>query len=151
MTKVVSPSNSIAHGKHHFFVRVYFEDTDSGEIVYYANYLKFAERSRTEMLREIGFGHKTLKENYGIGFVVSSCDVEFLKPAKLDDLLEIETEILMVRGASIKMRQKIKKDKKEIVIIDVKLACVGSNGSVKRLPPRLYKMMTGLNLSECEV
>ena len=103
MTKLISPSDSITNGKHHFFVRVYFEDTDSGEVVYYANYLKFAERSRTEMLREIGFGHETLKENYGIGFVVRSCDVEFHKPAKLDDLLKIETEILMVRGASIKM------------------------------------------------
>ena len=136
----------IVGGKHLHGVRVYFEDTDAGGIVYYANYLKFSERARTEMLRAIGYEHKDKGKNYGVSFVVSRCNVEFFKPGMLGDWLEVETEILMVRGASIRMRQNIKKGNHELVLMEVKLACISSDGSPVRIPIRLRDRMSDLIL-----
>ena len=129
---------------HRLMVRVYYEDTDAGGIVYYANYLKFAERARTEMLRELGFEHKNNEKNHGANFVVRACNVEFYKPGLLDDFLEVQTEILAVRGVSIRMRQSIKKKSQEIALIEVKLACIASNGNVMRIPITLRNRMSGL-------
>src|SRR6202041_3544965 len=79
---------------HHFPVRVYYEDTDAAGIVYYANYLKFAERARTEMMRESGSNHRELGEAFDAAFAVSRCEIDYLKPALLDDLLTVETRVL---------------------------------------------------------
>ena len=136
----------IVGGKHRHGVRVYFEDTDAGGIVYYANYLKFSERARTEMLRAIGYEHKDKGKKYGVSFVVRTCNVEFFKPGKLDEFLEVETKILMVRGASIRMRQSVKKGNQELVLMEIKLACISSNGGVMRIPTMLRNRMSDLIL-----
>ena len=92
-------------------VRVYWEDTDAGGIVFYANYLKYFERARTEWLRSLGIGQQTLKTDLGCMFVVSETHVKYLSPAVLDDLLEIETNILERGKSSITLEQKAyKKD-----------------------------------------
>src|SRR5499426_1774526 len=87
-------------------IRVYFEDTDAAGIVYYANYLKFAERARTDMLRDLGISHADMMKRDGLVLVVRRCEVDYLKPAKLDDLLTVETETVKLGGASVDLRQR---------------------------------------------
>ncbi len=144
MNKISSLANGFVDGKHCLPVRVYYEDTDSGGVVYYANYLKFAERARTEMLREIGSEHQVMKEELGVGFVVRTCNADYQKPAWLDDLLEVETEILAVRGASVQMRQTVKRDNEPLVIMEVKLACMSFDGKAARIPEGVTTRMTEL-------
>ena len=138
-------------GKHHFPVRVYYEDTDSGGIVYYANYLKFVERARTEFLRKLGFEQSSGAMNYDSVFVVRSCSIDYINSAKLDDLLEIETEILTVRGATVDMRQEVKKNGTEVAAVQVKIVCLAANGQVKRIPRELTSQLTSVNFENYEV
>lgn len=109
---------------HRLPVRVYFEDTDSGGIVYYANYLKYAERARTELLRSIGIESGDLMLGLGIGLAVRRCNVEYLKPAKLDDELVVETVLRKVGGASMEAHQTVKRAKETLVQMDIKLGCI---------------------------
>ena len=92
---------------HHFPLRVYYEDTDLGGIVYYANYLKFAERARTEMLRAAGIEQTVLRAESGIQFVVRHCAVDYYQSATLGDRLLIETRIVAARGARLTLEQDI--------------------------------------------
>lgn len=122
---------------HSFPVRVYYEDTDAGGIVYYANYLKFAERARTELLREKGFSHTEAGRAHGIGFAVRRCAADYRKPAVLDDLLQVETTVETVAGASLNMRQTIRRDDEILVEIDVKVVAIDGRGKPARLPNAL--------------
>lgn len=144
MNEITQTLPSIIDGKHRLLVRVYFEDTDAGGTVYYANYLKFAERARTEMMREIGHEHTDTRKNCGTNFVVKACNVEFDKPGRLDDFLEVETEILTIRGASIQLRQKVKRGVEDLVRIDIKLAYINMNGGPIRIPLILRDRMSDL-------
>lgn len=108
-------------------IRVYYEDTDSGGVVYYANYLKFAERGRTELLRSEGFTNKSLLESKGFAFVVRHIEADYLKPAVLDDLLEVRTEVLEIKNASVVMRQTIFCHDAVLFKLNVVLACVDLN------------------------
>lgn len=94
---------------HAIGLRVYYEDTDAGGVVYYANYLRYFERARTELLRSIGFDQRSLLETQRIGFVVRSLAIDYLAPARLDDELRIETTIERVRNASIRFVQAAKR------------------------------------------
>jgi len=98
--------------------------TDSGGVVYYANYLKFAERARTELLRSEGFGNKSLLDQEGIAFVVRQITADYLKPARLDDLLEIQTSVEALKNASVMMNQSIYLHNELIFTLRVKLVCV---------------------------
>ena len=147
---MASSASAITDGIHRLPIRVYYEDTDSGGVVYYANYLKFAERARTEMLREIGSEHQDMKADLDVGFVVRNCNADYRKPAQLDDLLVVETEILAVRGASIQMRQTVKKDNDALVVMDVKLACKSFSGGAARIPQDIRGAMTDLIVSKSE-
>lgn len=118
-------------------VRVYYEDTDSGGIVYYANYLKFAERGRTELLRAHGHDHRTLMRRHGFGFAVRRCSVEYLKPAMLDDMLRVETTVREAAGARIDMAQNILRGDELLVGITVRLALIDGAGRPVRLPLEL--------------
>lgn len=126
---------------HSFPVRIYYEDTDAAGIVYYANYLKFAERARTEMLRIAGFDQSELMREHGIGFVVRKCNCEFLKPAALDDRLTIETRLNDISGVSMAMQQTIRRGNETLVTIDVKLAVIGAKMRPVRLPDPVRKAM----------
>jgi acyl-CoA thioester hydrolase len=126
---------------HTFPIRVYYEDTDAAGIVYYANYLKFAERARTEALRLSGINQSDLLREQKIGFVVRKCNVDFLKPAMLDDLLTIETKLNDISKVSLSMRQSIFRDKETLVIMEIKLAVVGENMKLAKMPEFIRKSM----------
>lgn len=124
-----------------FHIRVYYEDTDVGGIVYYANYLKFAERARTEALRSLGINQSDLMRKENIYFIVRHCNIDFLRPAKLDDLLTIETLIHDINRVSINMIQDIKKDGEILVSLKVKLAIINSSMKPVKLPDYIKKSM----------
>lgn len=107
---------------HRHPVRVYYEDTDAGGIVYHAAYLRFAERARTEMLRAAGFDHVTLQRAHGLLFAVRRCTVEFMAPARLDDLLSVETRALRLGGARLVLEQTVRRDGSLLVALEVELA-----------------------------
>jgi acyl-CoA thioester hydrolase len=132
---VGAPSRANAH--HVFALRVYYEDTDAAGIVYYANYLKFAERARTEMLRAHGFDHTRLDAVAGLAFAVRSCNVDYLLPARLDDALEVHTRITRVGGATLEADQDIRRDGTTVTRMRVRLACLNRRGRPARLPPTL--------------
>ena len=122
---------------HSFPIRVYYEDTDAGGIVYHSNYLNFAERARTELVREMGISQRAmLEEGGGTAFAVRAASLDFLKPAKLDDLLRVETEVTAVGGASVELRQIIKRepDATELVRIGVRLGYITLSGKPARIP-----------------
>ena len=119
---------------HRIKTRVYYEDTDAAGIVYHTAYLRHAERGRTEFLRARGFDHRTLRERESGGFVVRSMAIEFLRAARLDDELAIETAVLEVRGASLAMEQKVTCAGQDLVTMNVRLAFLGDDGRAMRLP-----------------
>lgn len=122
---------------HVFPVRVYFEDTDAGGIVYYANYLKFAERARSEMLRDAGIESSKIMDDHGVALTVRTCHVDYHKPARLDDALEVHSRIVKVGGASLNGEQRIKKGGRDLVALEIKLACMAMDGKPARLPKEL--------------
>ena len=101
--------------------RVYYEDTDAGGIVYYANYLKFAERARTEFIRTLGVNQEKKLEVGQTGFVVRSCNIDYIASARLDDALIVTCKVLEIGGASLLMRQEIYRENTLLTQIDVKL------------------------------
>ena len=119
---------------HCFPMRIYYEDTDAGGIVYYANYLRFAERARTEMLRESGIESSQLMAEDGVALAVRRCTMDFIKPAQLDDLIVVETTLTKVGGASLEAIQVVRRDDEELVKIDLKLGCMSLDGGAARLP-----------------
>lgn len=125
------------HNTHTHSIRVYYEDTDAGGVVYYANYLKFAERARTELLRERGIEQAALAEKEGIYFVVRNATLDLRRPARLDDKLNVETTIKKVGGASIEMQQNISCENALLAVIEVKIASIAKNFSPKKMPPSL--------------
>ena len=122
---------------HVYPIRVYYEDTDAEGIVYYANYLKFAERGRTEMLRAAGIDHTTLWDTHGVGFAVRNITADYLKPAKLDDALTVHSRLLSVRGASMSAEQVVKREREDLVHMSVRLACIDHGGKPARFPKQL--------------
>lgn len=123
-----------AGGVHRTPIRVYYEDTDSGGIVYYANYLKFAERGRTEYLRDIGFDHRVLLRQFGLGFVVRRCTIDYRVPAVLDDALVVETVLQDIAGARFEMAQRVLRNATILCELAVTLGCVNQAGRPSRLP-----------------
>jgi len=127
-------------------VRVYYEDTDAGGVVYYANYLKYVERARTEYLRELGFEQINLLENYGMVFIVKSVEANYLSPAFLDDLIEVETVIKKVNHASLIFTQKIVNIDKSTVLFNaiVKVVSVFNNNLKPcALPQEILEKLNG--------
>ena len=105
-------------------LKVYYEDTDSGGVVYYANYLKFFERARTEAIAEIGLSNKKLLEENGILIIVKSCNIEYKRPAKLEDQLEVKSSVISISNTSFKMKQKAYRDKELITDCEIHLVIV---------------------------
>ena len=115
-------------------LKVFYEDTDSGGVVYYANYLKFFERARTEAIAEIGLSNKKLLEENGIFIIVKSCNIEYKRPAKLEDQLEIKSNIISISNTSFKMRQKAFRDKELITDCEIQLVIVDGKGKPSKIP-----------------
>jgi len=127
-----------AEGRHVYALRVYYEDTDAGGVVYHANYLRFAERARTEALRALGIPHAELVEQFSLMFVVRRVEMDYLRPARLDDSLVVVTEVEKVGGATIRLRQTIAaEDGTELTVARVQLACVSPGEErPRRIPAR---------------
>ena len=132
----VALDGEIRDGRHVLTVRVYYEDTDFSGRVYHASYLRFLERGRTEWLRRRGFGHRDLAESSGVMFAVRSMQIEFLAPAMMDDLLEVETSAAIVRGASITFHQRVVRADKALVTAEVLVASL-RDGRPARIPAEL--------------
>ena len=128
-------------------IRVYYEDTDAGEVIFYANYLKFMERARTEWLRKIGFDHKILKEKYELLFAVKNLTIDYIKPGHLDDLLTVTSELLDSRKASLTFGQNIKNENNELLSeAKVKVACINSKTlKASPMPDELILELTNDN------
>lgn len=125
---------------HQLKIRVYFEDTDAGGVVYHARYLAFAERGRSEMLREAGFPHAQIFKATGIAFAVVSMNINYAAPARLDDLLTVKSKITKVGGASMEMQQDIYSDDRLLTEIKVTLVCIDSKFKAVRLPAEIRKI-----------
>ena len=130
-------TSRLVNGVHHLFTRVYYEDTDAAGIVYYANYLKFAERARTELLRLLGVEQERLRRETGIAFAVKRCTVDYFRPALLDDELLVESRLVAVGGASVDVDQRVSRGAAELARLAVRIACLGRDGRPARLPPAL--------------
>ena len=115
-------------------LKVYFEDTDAGGVVYYANYLKFFERARTDAISNIGLSNKKLLDEYGVFIIVKSCNVEYLKPAKLEDQLEIKSSIISTSNTSFRMKQKAFRDQELITDCEIHLVIVDKSGRPTKIP-----------------
>ena len=110
--------------KHSYKVRVYYQDTDAGGIVYHSKYLDFAERARSELLVEMGVSNKKLIEEEGVAFVLSSASIQYKSPAKLDDVIEVETMVKEMKNASMIMEHRFLVDGQLKVSIEIKLAVI---------------------------
>jgi len=117
-----------------FPVRVYYEDTDAGGVVYYANYLKFAERARTEFLRHLKITNSTFQERHGLAFVVRHIGVDYISPARLDDMLDVCLTVTKVGGASLEGVQSIKRDGQLLLTLNIRLGCMKLAGGPGRFP-----------------
>ena len=126
-------------------IRVYFEDTDAAGIVYYANYLKFAERARTDWLRDLGVAHAEMIKRDGLTLVVRRCAVDYLKPARLDDELMVETELIKLGGASVELAQRVRRGSELLADMTVLVVCVGRDGKAARIPDYLRAALPPLN------
>jgi acyl-CoA thioester hydrolase len=140
-----SLDGEIRGGRHVFAVRVYYEDTDFTGIVYHANYLRYMERGRTNYLRLIGADHRALfeaaqREAPGFAFVVRSMSLDFLRPARMDDVLEVVTEPEEVLGASVTLRQRVLRGTELLVEARVRVAFV-SGGRARPIPKPLRTAM----------
>jgi acyl-CoA thioester hydrolase len=133
---------------HIWRVRVYFEDTDAGGVVYHGNYLKFAERARTELMRAGGFDHSGLAKEHGVLIVVRDCTMEFIAPARLDDALEVRSQIVTIGGASLSIRQEVFRPMPEtggdklLVRLELRLACIDREFRPARLPEALKRALS---------
>jgi acyl-CoA thioester hydrolase len=124
---------------HRLTVRVYYEDTDFSGLVYHAAYLHFFERGRTEMLREIGIHHSELIRD-GIAFAVRRMSIDFLAPARIDDLLEVVTEVVSTTAARLNLSQQVFRAGALIATAEVQVVGIKAGGGVARLPRRLLEM-----------
>lgn len=141
----VNPPAIPPNGRHRYRLRAYYEDTDPGGIVYHARYLGFAERGRTEAMREMGIAHAEMVERFAVMFVVRHVAIDYLRPARLDDSLVVETSALEVGGASVVMRQDIIGPEGLCVGITLRLGCVRrDDGRPARLPARWREVMAAL-------
>jgi acyl-CoA thioester hydrolase len=125
-------------------IRVYYEDTDAAGIVYYANYFRFIERGRTELLRTLGHDQSELM-NEGVAFAVREASADFLKPAKLDDLLTVETTIATLGRAQLTFSQRILRDKERLLDAKIRVACIDpSRGKPIAMPRALHDQFSAL-------
>lgn len=135
--------------KDNFEVRVYYDSTDAGGVVYHSRYMDFCERARTEFLRNRGIIQSKLIEEMGVGFVVSRAELEFKKSAKLDDLLSVTTELVENNGVILKLKQEIylvsryghSVNNEFLFSMNVCIVCVNRNGKVTRIPKDIISLL----------
>ena len=151
MSQLPTPSQGLlSAGTHFLSIRVYYEDTDAGGIVYHAAYLRFAERARTEMLRAVGIDLVKLRDEHGLMFVVRKGEVDYERPAKFDDVLIVQSDLIALGGATATIDQRIHRmtDTRElgdkVATFRAHVACVQNSGRVGRLPADVRELMKTL-------
>jgi acyl-CoA thioester hydrolase len=122
-------------------LRVYYEDTDMAGIVYYANYLRFIERGRSDWVRDIGMDQNRMKDEYGIVFAVKRIEADYLAPARLDDILVVETVLDEVKGARFLMKQRVMRGEQCLFTADVSIVVMTLNGRPTRLPAEIRALL----------
>jgi acyl-CoA thioester hydrolase len=120
-------------------VRVYYEDTDMGGIVYYANYLRYIERARSDWVRSLGVDQNAMREKDGVVFVVRRVEADYLKPAKFDDELVVRTVVKAVTGARLIMSQEVIRGDEVLFQAEVTVVCLGDGGAPARLPANIRR------------
>ncbi len=142
------PPVTVRDGVHTYGLRVYYEDTDAGGVVYHANYLRFAERARTEAMRDIGAPHAEMASQTGLIFMVRRVELDYLAPARIDDSLIVETRGRSMRAASVVIDQTIRRaesPERVLVSLRIELACVGlADGRARKVPTRWREALAGL-------
>ncbi len=123
--------------KFKFSVKVYYEDTDAGGVVYYANYLNFLERARSEAIYSLGYTNSGLLESYGVLLIVKSCKIEYKKPAKFEDKLDIVSEVVSFTKTSFIMKQNILRNNELISTAEIHLVSIAKNGKPSKVPDEL--------------
>ena len=130
--------------EHRMTIRIYYEDTDFSGLVYHASYLRFMERGRTEILREVGVGQQEMHAQMaGLAFVVRRMTIDFKRPARMDDLITVVTVPAEVRGASMLLHQRVERDGIVLVSAEVQVAVVDAQGQAQRIPPGLRERLGG--------
>ena len=125
---------------------VYYEDTDASGRVYHANYLKFLERSRTDLIYQTNYTHEELLKKFDLIFVVKECSISFKKPAFFEDLIEVTSEIDQLTRVKIKFNQKIYRESDLLVQASVLVIPVNSSGKISKLPNELYFFLEKLKI-----
>jgi acyl-CoA thioester hydrolase len=125
-------------------MRVYYEDTDAAGIVYYANYLKFIERARTEALLARGLSQTALRARHGIVFAVRELSISYLAPARLEDELTVTAAVTRVKGASLEMAQEVRRGGEVLARARLGVACLGPDGRPARLPAEVRAALAGM-------
>ena len=141
-------SGRMVDGEHILPVRIYYEDTDTGGIVYYANYLRFAERARTEILRLAGVEQRSVARERGVAFAVRNVSADYRRPAYLDDLLEVRSRLTRLGAASMDAVQTIARAGTPLVEMKVGIACVRQDGRPVRIPADLRDALSAFVPSE---
>ena len=124
-----------------YTLKIYYEDTDAGGVVYYANYLKFIERARTEMINKLGFTLTTLLKEYDRLFLVKKIDCDYIESCKLEDTLNVQSNILVLKNASFELEQNLLKQNKIIFRSKIVMVCVNSQGAPSKIPCELRSLM----------
>lgn len=128
MTVLMNPVFSIP-------IRVYYEDTDAGGVVYHSNYLNFMERARTEWLRSLGFEQDELRREYGVIFAVSAVSIDFQRPARFNELLAVTVEVVRRGAASLQLAQDVRRGEDTLASAEVRIACIDAERFVPRAIP----------------
>ncbi len=145
------PASTLLAGQHRYHLRTYYDDTDAGGIVYHANYLRYAERARTEALRDLGVPHSEMGRDHGLFFMVRRVKLDYLAPARLDEALVVTTEPLALRAASVELRQTVTRGDTRLVVIEIQLASVRiADGRPGRIPPRWREALLRLGAGQQE-
>ena len=129
---------------HEFPVIIYWEDTDAGGIVYHANYLKFTERARSDLLKYIDINQQQMLAEEAPNFVVRDCTIEFLRPAKLEDVLTVKTTLIEMKSATLKMQQDIYRGDEVLIKSAVRIACLQKNGTPARFSAQIRDKFASL-------
>ena len=122
-------------------LKIYYEDTDSGGVVYYANYLKFIERARTEIINELGFTLNSLLKDHGRLFLVKKIECDYIESCKLEDRLNVQSRVLLLKNASFELEQNLLKQNKIIFRSKIVMVCVNSQGAPSKIPNELHSLM----------
>lgn len=124
-------------------IRIYYEDTDAGGIVYHASHIRFCERGRTEFLRSVGYTNSQIEKDIGVIFVVRHMDVNYLRPTHLDDLLALHTSVTKVKNTSFIMRHELYKGEDIVFSMDVVLACITREEKLVKIPETIRNALQG--------